>query len=195
MQLSPSTTNCLKSILLALRWPKKQCCIDVVNKIMTMYIVSFVPRPCPASIACSFHLHVGRAWERVIQHVNVLFIACDCLCFVRSDSPSCACIYWCADNHHCSAVCGHLCYVQTEEEHYSSVGFYACLFHSSITCRKSNYEALMEHKNNICICTRPATMLSSSHCFYEHLISYCWLHYSAIEIWNQMIRCAKLLQC
>ena len=125
MQLSPSTTNCLKSLLLALRWPKKQCCIDLVNKIMTMYIVSFVPRPCPASIACSFHLHVGRAWERVIQHVNVLFIACDCLCFVRSDSPSCAYIYWCADNHHCSAVCGHLCYVQTEEERYSSVGVYA----------------------------------------------------------------------
>ena len=56
---------------------------------------------------------------------NELFIACDCLCFVRSDSPSCAYIYWCADNHHCSAVCGHLCYVQTEEERYSSVGVYA----------------------------------------------------------------------
>ena len=119
---------------------------------------------------------------------KLLCIACDCLCFVRSDSPSCACIYWCADNHHCSTVCGHLCYVQTKEEHYSSVSVYA-----SFILVLHAEKAIMKHKNNICICTRPTTMLSSSHCFYEHLISYCWLHYSAIEIWNQMIRCPKLL--
>ena len=44
--------------------------------------------------------------------------------YTRSDTPSHVCNHWCADNRHCSAVYGHLCYVQPQEGRCYNVGCY-----------------------------------------------------------------------
>ena len=115
----------------------------------------------------------------------------DYLCFTRSDSPSYTCIYRCADNHYCSIVCGHLCYVQTPEDSYSSVGFYTC-FILLLQCHAA--EIIM--KQSISVIMFLSALLAANTCviheYVEQSLSNCSIT-SLNSSWLAIIKAWKII--